>query len=137
MLDHLADYARANGLAASPGTASRKISWAVDLTGQGDFASLTDLRQGGRPQVFHGCPDLTPSELAKAPHNKPPCRFLVETAGLLLGHPEEPEIGLQASKRAFAVELYRRASRELAGSAWLDQAASFLEKAPQRARAWQ
>jgi CRISPR-associated protein Csd1 len=133
MLESLAVYARGADLGGEPGFVARKVSWAVDLTLDGRFSGLLDLRQDGRPTTFQGCPDLLPSELAKAPNDQPRCRFLVESASLVLraeGAPAE-------KKRLFFAGLYQQASAELPELGWLKTVACFLELSDQRAQAWQ
>lgn len=130
MLQQLAKYAESVGIVSEPGFKTKKVHWAINVSAQGRFLGLEDLRVGKNGKEFPGCPDLLQSELVSG--GQPRSHYLVESAGLLLEYSKKTEtdpkkIERQRKKREFFLRLLELSSGSVAQLSWLRGAPLFLQ----------
>jgi CRISPR-associated protein Csd1 len=113
MLEQLAQYSRAQGLAAQPGLKPKDVRWSLVFGRDGRFLEVLHLGEivNGKHQgrLFSQCPDLTLGEIKSGGAG---CRhFLVDSADVMaLLSDEEPDSKLLA-KHAYSLKLLRQASQ--------------------------
>lgn len=114
MLELLLRYARTEGLTTEPGFAPKLARWAIVVSQDGRFLSVTELGQAGekgnRGQSFPRCPELSQPEMKRGGSG---CRhFLLDNAQVvtLLADEGDPK---NAAKHAYFVHLLHEAAREV------------------------
>ncbi len=132
MLQQLVEFAQAAGIASEPGFAAKKVHWAINVTGQGTFLAIDDLRDGKVGREFPKCPFLSQSELIGGGPDNPRSHFLSESAELLLVYTKKEEtdpvkVQKRVKKRAFFLDLLRQAASADPSLQYLLGAFRFLE----------
>lgn len=115
MLQQLVKFAQAAGIASEPGFAAKKVHWAINVTREGKFLAIDDLRDGKIGREFPRCPTLSQPELVGGGADNPRSHFLSESAELMLSYTKKEEtdqakVLKRAKKRAFFVGLLQRAA---------------------------
>lgn len=131
MLQQLAKYAESVGIVSEPGFATKKVHWAVNVSAQGKFLGLEDLRIGKNGKEFPGCPNLLQPELLGGGADQPRSHYLVESAELLLEYSKKEEtepnkIERRRKKRQYFLNLLELSSSSVEQLSWLAGAPLFL-----------
>lgn len=140
MLQQLVEFAQAAGISSEPGFAAKKVHWAINVTGEGKFLAIDDLRDGKIGREFPKCPFLSHSELIGGGPENPRSHFLSESAELILVYTKKEEtdpakVLKRAKKRAFFLDLLSRAASADPSLQYLLGALRFLENDPYVGRA--
>ncbi len=138
MLHQLSEYADSVGLVSEPGFSAKRVHWAINVTSEGRFLAVEDLRDGTKGRKFKQCPDLSQPELIGGGGVR--SQFLAESVALLTGLLQKPisdakKLERYQAKRGFFIDLIDQVSQEVQEASWLHAAARFLGSTEDVARA--